>query len=162
MRGTPLERFFTKVTTGVGPCDCWRWRASLNRQGGYGQFWLRGRLRVAHHVAYILLVGPLPKWKRSSESDHLCRHRWCVNPWHLEFVTGQTNVLRGALPRIVRRRHAAITQCPQGHAYSPDNTYRARIVRPATGTKLARTYHVRQCRTCHRNRQQKSRVDARE
>ena len=53
----------------------------------------------------------------------------CVNPGHIEAVTNQENVRRGA---------AAVTHCRNGHEFTPENTY----LTPRDG--------YRQCRACSR------------
>lgn len=73
--------------------------------------------KQAHRVAYELLIGPIAA---GLELDHLCRTHACVNPAHLEPVTGQVNLLRGVgFPAT----NAAKTHCPQGHEYTAENTY---------------------------------------
>ena len=131
-------RFWAKVRIGSTPAHrsdlgpCWEWTAS--RIKGYGQF-ARTLPRVAHRRAYECLVGPVPE---SLELDHLCRVRHCVNPDHLEPVTGSENALRGLRPIQLRSKR----YCPQGHPYSGSNLY----VRPSG---------VRECRRCMRAHQQK-------
>src|SRR5688572_21764976 len=71
----------------------------------------------AHRLMYVALRGPIPD---GLELDHLCRNHACVNPWHMEPVTGRVNKLRGTSPSAV---HAAKTHCPKGHAYTPENVY---------------------------------------
>lgn len=109
---------------------CWEWTASRKPEG-YGQCTVRRKLRYAHRYVYETLVGPIPE---GYQLDHLCRIRHCVNPEHLEPVTPQVNTLRGEslLAEQARRTH-----CPQGHEYTPENTY------------TSSTNH-RQCRTCVR------------
>ena len=103
-------RFWSKVD----PCrtdGCWLWIASVTPDG-YGQFYFNGRARLAHHF----LVG---KASDGLEYDHLCRVRNCVNPDHLEEVTGQINSLRGLGQGALNARKAA---CPKGHPYDLLNT----------------------------------------
>ena len=122
---TWLERFWSKVDKN-GPNGCWLWTAST-LGGGYGQFRQRA-VQVspyAHRVAYELLIGPIPE---GLELDHLCRVRHCVNPTHLEAVTHQENMVRGA--GVSGRLYAGVypssrkTHCPRGHEYDEANTRR--------------------------------------
>lgn len=121
--GTPLERFEAKVERTP---TCWLWRASLDH-AGYGRF-KSGRHQVAHRWSYEHFVGPIPE---GLQIDHLCRTPACVNPEHLEPVTGAENV---------RRAFAHITHCPQRHPYSAENTYK----RAGDGRRY--------CRECRRAR----------
>ena len=121
------KRFFDKVV--VDPeTGCWEWSAART-QGGYGVFWFDGKQHYAHRVAYELVKGKIPE---GLELDHLCRHRACVRPDHLEAVTHKENLLRG---ETFQAANAAKTHCPQGHPYSGDNLY----VTPDG---------ERECRTC--------------
>lgn len=106
---------------------CWMWRKATD-PNGYGRFWLDGGMRLAHRVAYQLLVGPIPAGR---VLDHLCRAPGCINPAHLEVVTQRQNVNRGASGQ----RQAARTHCPQDHEYTDANTYRR------NGSRF--------CRRCH-------------
>lgn len=109
-----LERFWSKVDK-HGPNGCWVWTAGTF-SSGYGSFWLKGRMRHAHRVAWHWMRGPVPE---GMTLDHLCRNRACVNPDHLEPVTHQVNILRGV---GASAQHARKTHCPQGHAYDEANT----------------------------------------
>ncbi len=105
-------RFWAKVDQSG---DCWEWTAFRN-QYGYGTYRLDGRQCMAHRVAYEMLVGPIPK---GLEIDHLCRNRGCVNPAHMETVTGKVNTLRGVGITAV---NAKKTHCPKGHEFTKENT----------------------------------------
>ncbi len=120
---------------------CWLWTAGLDAHG-YGLFSdirmtnLRGRAaRAAHRWSYEHFVGPVPE---GLDLDHLCRVRNCVRPDHLEPVTRRENLLRSPLTRTTI--NAAKTHCPQGHEYTPENTY----LRPDDGS--------RQCCKCRKMR----------
>lgn len=119
-----MERFWNKVDMAG---DCWIWTGAHIPQG-YGVFRLTSqKTAVAHRVAYELLVGPIPE---GAQLDHLCRRRDCVNPDHLEPVTGSENVQRGLTSKRVRMKAV----CKYGHPFTPENT----------GTWGGKRY----CRTC--------------
>lgn len=118
----------------LGPC--WIFTGCLLK--GYGQIHARalGGTKLVHRVVFELLVGPIPD---GLELDHLCRTPACCNPAHLEPVTHAENVNRGVgLVNLIASRQG-LTHCPQGHEFTPDNTY----VNPTTG--------FRRCRTCNRD-----------
>lgn len=127
MARTVEQRFLMKARISDG---CWLW-AGHTEKNGYGRFRAQGKMKWAHRAARELFVGPIPKGK---ELDHLCRVPACVNPKHLEPVTHKENMLRSPLgaPVMYRSKKA----CPQGHAYSLENTYVFR--------------GMRYCRTCAR------------
>lgn len=112
-----------------GPDGCWLWTAGQDGHG-YGTCWWDGAMRKAHRVVYGILVGGLVP---DLCLDHLCRVTRCVNPAHLEQVTTQVNTERGLAGEPNRRK----THCPQGHEYTPENTY----VLPSRPT-------ARYCRAC--------------
>lgn len=112
-----LERLLERVT--VDSNDCWIFGGNLSPDG-YGRLRDESRRTVrAHRAAYTELVGPIPE---GLELDHLCRVRSCVNPAHLEPVTGKVNAERGVASRraegLIRTSH-----CTKGHAFTPENTY---------------------------------------
>jgi hypothetical protein len=136
---TDEQRFWSKVQKTEG---CWLWKARL-RPDGYGEFSAGGRLVRAHRFAYELAIGPIPE---GMEIDHVkargCTSRACVNPAHLEAVTGRENTMRGAAPSIVLRNSGA---CIHGHLMTEANTY-CRKDRPGQ----------RMCRECKRIRDRKN------
>lgn len=140
--GDPPTRFWAKVNKTDG---CWLWTASTRY--GYGTFNDGSGTVAAHRFAYQLVVGPIPN---GLQLDHLChtdavargeceggdscQHRRCVNPSHLEPVTGLDNSRRGNAGEF----WAMKTHCPHGHPYSDENTYHNK------GRRF--------CRTCNRVR----------
>jgi hypothetical protein len=106
-------RFWSKVVPEPNT-GCYLWVGWASR-GGYGQFRSGPKKTAsAHRFAYEALVGPVPA---GLDLDHLCRVRCCCNPLHLEPVTRQENCRRGI-------KGVLTTHCPQGHEYTPENTYR--------------------------------------
>lgn len=133
-RGSEDFRFWSKVI--IAENGCWLWTATKIK--GYGWFALEqqaGEKRqsiLAHLWSYNYCIGSIPD---GLEPDHLCRNRACVNPWHLEPVTHQINVLRG---NGISAMHATKTVCSRGH----NNWY----IRPdGTG---------RMCKTCNKLKRQ--------
>lgn len=138
VNGPAETRFWAKVDKNGPVSDrvpgrCWNWIAR-HYPKGYGKFRVDSRMWFAHRWAYEYLVGPIPE---GMEIDHLCRNRRCVNPEHLQPVTGLVNQIRGDL------HHRNKTHCPLGHPY--DMAER----RPDGGV-------ARRCRTC-RNEQARER-----
>ena len=79
-----VQRFWDKVDRSG---DCWVWTAAHNRRpNGYGVFAITKRnLVVAHRFSYQLHYGEIPD---GMQVDH---NRSCVNPDHLNLVTGKQN-----------------------------------------------------------------------
>ncbi len=126
-RPSVTARFWTKVDkTGT----CWLWTGA-KKATGYGVFRKHAdqNPRPAHRLAYEELIGPVPE---GLELDHLCRVRACVNPAHLEPVTGRVNILRGFSPPA---QNARKTECINGHPLIPENLY---------------LHGQRKCKTCHK------------
>lgn len=122
---------------------CWHWTRHV-MDNGYGRIVVNDRSLLAHRWSYELHVGPIPKGMTLDHTCHTadsgcaggptCRHRRCVNPAHLEPVTGRENTLRGTGPTA---HNAAKTHCDRGHAFTEENTYTDPSGR-------------RECRTCRR------------
>lgn len=90
---TPEVRFFAKVSN-TDPLACWLWTGTRNHLG-YGQFWNGSKTVRAHRWAYEFLRAEImPGWLAI---DHECDNRGCVNPWHLDVVTGSENMKRSVI-----------------------------------------------------------------
>lgn len=116
LRGTPAERFWSKVHK--SPDGCWIWTAG--KYQGYGRFREGGtgsRNVLAHRWAWEQEHGAVPD---GLELDHLCRNRACVRPDHLEAVPPTVNKARQDQAKPLR------PTCKWGHDWTVENTrYRA-------------------------------------
>lgn len=95
---TPPGRFWSFVVP--TPAGCWLWTGL--KVAGYGRFSIQNKGIGAHRVSYEALIGAIPD---GLELDHLCRVPSCVNPLHLEPVTGAENR---------RRARASTAKVPPG------------------------------------------------
>ncbi len=94
---------------------CWIFMGHVTEYG-YARVGFQGRQVRVHRLFYEHFIGPIPS---GLVSDHLCRVRCCVNPWHLEPVTDRTNTLRGNSVSAIESRKIS---CKRGHSFSPENT----------------------------------------
>jgi hypothetical protein len=128
-----LKRFMSHVDPEPST-GCLLWTGTRT-PAGYGDFRENGRHSYAHRRAYEHFIGPIPE---GLTLDHRCRVRHCVNPTHLEPVTGRENALRGYGACAINARK---THCPRGHILGPENASAAYVKRGH-----------RPCRTCSRAR----------
>ena len=127
----PLTRFESQVSI-VPITGCWMWTSYLDPQG-YPKFAIGNRTIRAHRWSYGHYREPIPE---GLHIDHLCKHPWCVNPWHMEAVTPRVNCLRSASPPALYARR---THCKHGHELAGENL---RVI------KLKRGTFYRRCRAC--------------
>jgi transposase-like protein len=90
-RATVEERFWAKVVLDSTDCGLWTGSRIKSAEGRYyGAFRALGET-LAHRVAHLLFVGPIPD---GYQVDHLCSVTLCVLPAHLEAVPPEENVRR--------------------------------------------------------------------
>jgi hypothetical protein len=114
----------------VTESGCWIWLLHTDKEG-YGTIWKDGKNYFAHRHYYEMHKGLIPA---GLQIDHTCNVRCCVNPYHLDPVTGLENMRRMAMRRS---KHGLDEVCKHGHAFDADNT---RIRKDGR----------RQCKTCQR------------
>lgn len=86
--------------------ECWYWDGHHDKDG-YASICVDKRTRHVHRVAYEEYIGPIPD---GLQLDHLCRNRGCINPRHVEPVTGYENQHRSPITS------AGIQICKRGHS----------------------------------------------
>lgn len=97
-RDRDIERFMRKVSKSED--GCWEWLAG-KKGGGYGVFFLGGKLRGAHRASLLLFKGldidtPL-------DAMHACDNPGCVNPSHVSYGSRSENMQDALVKgRIVR------------------------------------------------------------
>ena len=93
-RGNTRDRY--RVEERGYSTPCWTWLLFTD-PAGYGSVGISGRSVLAHRWVYERERAPIPA---GLELDHLCRHRDCVNPDHLQVVNGAENARRGANAKL--------------------------------------------------------------
>lgn len=130
---TGIDDFWARVDRSGGPDSCWVWKAA-RFANQYGSFHLNGRNVRAHRWLLGFLRGaPL---EPDQFACHRCDNPPCCNPAHLFVGSARDN----SRDMSVKGRSAGQrkTHCPQGHAYTPENTYQSTWGRTCRECKLAR------------------------
>lgn len=129
----PEERFWPHVDR-RGDAECWPWTGSMSSKG-YGAICRASKFIGAHRLSWEIANGSrIPSGKVIC---HSCDNPKCVNPSHLLLGTQADNV-RDMYAKG-RGANQLKTHCPQGHEYTPENTYVDRR-------------GIRHCRACPRER----------
>jgi hypothetical protein len=115
LRQDQLDRFYAgieKLVIDPAYGECWIWKKGLGKDGDYGIFYLGkketddGRIvtvkRAVHVISYMHFVGPIPPtWV----VDHMCSHKLCARPDHLETIPNLKNLQRAQQRRNWRRHN---------------------------------------------------------
>ena len=91
---------------------CWLWEGYI--RNGYGRL----RQKSVHRLAWEEVNGPIPP---GLSVLHHCDVRLCCNPDHLFVGTNADN--NRDMSAKGRNGQTRKTCCPQGHAYSLENTH---------------------------------------
>jgi hypothetical protein len=100
-----IQKFWGKVDVN-GENECWEWQAGCIPDG-YGQFWIHGKNKGSHRVAWTITYGNIGEW----QVLHHCDNPPCCNPLHLFLGTNADNIKdrdrkgRGVLPDNSGERH---------------------------------------------------------
>lgn len=88
-----IKRFMSKVDQ--LPNGCWYWMGARSKGRGkkfYGSFYINGKVVRAHRFASEVFNGDI--CPEGHHRDHKCNFSMCVNPDHIEVVTGAENQRR--------------------------------------------------------------------
>lgn len=106
--------FYKEKRYEVNPASgCWEWL--LKKDRGYGRVRVGNSAMQAHRFFYEIRFGRVPQ---GMTLDHLCRNRSCVNPEHLEPVTAQENVQRGASAKLDKEKVLQIRSMYKNKEYN--------------------------------------------
>ena len=136
------ERFWSRARK---TSRCWLWTGERGADG-YGRFTRSptSGTRLAHRIAYELLVGPIPE---GMMLDHIvCQNRQCVKPAHLRLVTQSESASQNS--RRAKRWSSPLV-CRNGHVRTPENTVinsRGRTVCRICDRATYRRYYERKTR----------------
>jgi len=69
--------------------SCWTYKGGTNGKGGYGRMYFNKKMRSVHKVVYELTSGKVPT---GMVVHHVCGHKLCCNPDHLQAISHRLNI----------------------------------------------------------------------
>jgi hypothetical protein len=99
---------------------CWIWMGSKNSKGYGVRRKPGGGVITMHRYSFELANGPIGM---GLNILHSCDNPSCVNPAHLRAGSQADNVADMVSRGRAKSGNTKKTHCPQGHEYSPKNTY---------------------------------------
>ena len=75
------KKFWGHVHKGCMKGDCWLWNGG--QSAGYGVMCINNFQVCVHRISYMIHFGPVDQ---KTFIRRTCKHRFCVNPAHLEKV----------------------------------------------------------------------------
>lgn len=112
---------------------CWQW---IGKNGApsvsYGSLYFGRKAFAAHRLAWALYrSSPLPPFTPGGLMiDHLCCHKWCVNPWHLDLVSHAENSRRGKLQIFLGRERRWYAKLAKAHERMKEQTTDRKTLKP--------------------------------
>lgn len=82
MRANTLDSFWSYVTKGEDPDDCWIWTGPTI-SGGYALFKFRGQAIMAHRLSWEMVNRAVP----DRPIRRMCGNLACVNPDHMRALS---------------------------------------------------------------------------
>lgn len=117
---------------------------------GYVQFWLRGKMVLAHRATLADFSGWLPDPK-DYDAAHRCRNRHCVNPVHLSWKSRKENcadqIRDGTVTRLQGERN--------GQSRLTEKQVRAIRSDTRTQRAIARDYNISETQVRYIKRQKR-------
>jgi hypothetical protein len=98
--------------------ECWNWIGAKDTEG-YGNLYIgKSKYSKAHIFSYIYHYGSIPA---DMQVHHKCVNTSCVNPNHLQLLTGSENNEKSNSPSAINKRK---TYCKYFHPFDEENTIR--------------------------------------
>jgi hypothetical protein len=116
-----LAALSARTAVGTKENDCHVWTAGKTA-AGYGEINFDGETKLAHRVAYELLVGPIPDGLLVC---HRCDNPSCVNPKH--FFLGSSDDNAKDMARKGRGRKSTVRGLPFGVDVTKAGKYISRV-----------------------------------